>query len=934
MQRAFLLLLILTAGVVQNLWAAEVAEIEYNRDIAPLFQKYCNGCHNAQEPDGELTLQNFKGLMRGGANGAVVVPGQPDKSRLILVLEKQAEPFMPPEGEKAPSKAEVALLRAWVKAGAHAPAGGDPAMKSLVTPKIAPVGEVRRPVHAVAYAPEDAVFAAARHQVVEIYGPQGDQPIQQLSGLTGQVNDVGFSKDGTLLFAAAGEPGLFGEVTLWKTADWSKVKTIRGHSDSLYAADMSPDGKILATGGYDQTIILWDVKTAEPLRDLTGHNGPVFDVGFSPSGTVLASASGDRTIKLWDVASGTRLDTLGQPEEDQYTVAFSPNGRDLVAGGVDHRVRVWRISDSAREGTNRLLYARFAHESAILKLVFSHDGRTLITAGEDRAVKLWETGQFTQFRALQVQPDWPAALAVTPDDRQLLVGRLDGTLAAFSLEHSAAQEPALSEPISEAVLLSEATIPTGTAKLQEFSESEPNDSAETATPLQLPAAVTGVLQPGEGDSEDVDFFRFNAKQGQSWIIETAAARLQSPVDTKIDVLNSDGTPTVRYLLRAVRESYITFRPIDSSQNQVRVKNWEEMQLNQFLYMGGEVCKLFRMPQGPDSGFVFYTINGKRRNYFDTSATVHAKEDPVYIVEPYLPGSRFTDNGLPVFPLYFSNDDDGDRKLGSDSRLTFTAPADGTYLVRVADVRGFGGKNYHYQLTIRPPQPDFSVTLEGKGATIPPGSGQRLTVKLDRRDNFQGPVRVEITGMPPGFAVTSPIDVEAGHLEAQGVINAAADSAAPDQAAWENVKLTASATIGGKTVRKELGNLGEMKLGEKPKVVAHLVHDTDEGQHAGNELVIAPGETITAKIRIERSGFDGELKFEVDNLPHGVIVDNIGLNGIMVRQGETERQIFLTAADWVQESARQIYAVGLGEGKPASRPMLLRVKLPNDLARRP
>jgi hypothetical protein len=83
--------------------------------------------------------------------------------------------------------------------------------------------------------------------------------------------------------------------------------------------------------------------------------------------------------------------------------------------------------------------------------------------------------------------------------------------------------------------------------------------------------------------------------------------------------------------------------------------------------------------------------------------------------------------------------------------------------------------------------------------------------------------------------------------------------------------------------------------------------------------------MTAMLSIERNGFDGELKFEVDNLPHGVIVDNIGLSGVLIRRGETQRQIFLTAADWVADSTRQIHAVALGEGNQASAPIVFNIR---------
>src|SRR5207302_3897201 len=105
-----------------------------------------------------------------------------------------------------------------------------------------------------------------------------------------------------------------------------------------------------------------------------------------------------------------------------------------------------------------------------------------------------------------------------------------------------------------------------------------------------------------------------------------------------------------------------------------------------------------------------------------------------------------------------------RKLGKDSRLTFVAPAAGAYFIRVTDVRGFSGDNFAYELMIRRPQPDFKVSLTGNNPTINAGSGKPFTVKAERTDNFNGPIRVEIDGPPPGFQVTTPITIQEGLYE--------------------------------------------------------------------------------------------------------------------------------------------------------------------------
>ncbi len=454
--------------------------------------------------------------------------------------------------------------------------------------------------------------------------------------------------------------------------------------------------------------------------------------------------------------------------------------------------------------------------------------------------------------------------------------------------------------------------------LTETVESEPNDRPVDATPIAAPGVVGGRISAAPpGQSPDVDLFRFEARAGETWILETEAARRGSPLDTVIDVLAADGQPVPRLLLAATRDSYITFRPIDAVTRDCRVASWEEMQLNELLYLGGEVVKLFRAPQGPDSGFLFYEGDGgKRKNYFDTTATTHALDEPCYIVEPHPLGTRLVHNGLPVFTLYYANDDDSQRRIGTDSRLMFTAPVDGAYLVRVRDSRGLGSNLSSYRLTVRRPQPDFNVTLGGVGMTVDAGSGKGFTVSVDRVDGFDGEVQVDITGLPPGFHVTSPVVIQAGQRDARGVVWTDADAQAPAAGSGAACSVQATALIGDQSVTKPVNNFGDLKLGAKPKLVVRL---------EPAELTIVPGQSVTALIKVERNGHDDLVTFSVDNLPHGVIVDNIGLNGVLMPKGENERQIFLNAAPWVPETERTCFAVENQQGNQASLPLRLKVR---------
>ncbi|MHC4877890.1 MAG: c-type cytochrome domain-containing protein [Planctomycetota bacterium] len=913
---------------------------DYSRDIAPLLQKHCAACHNADDREGGLSVESFADLQQGGERGPAIQPGEIASSRLLLLVTGKAEPIMPPEGNEPLSKAELASLTEWIKAGAKGPDGMETPRRTLIVPKLpAPTG-LPKPISSVAVSPDGKMLAVARFAVVELRHADSLALIRRLEGFPGKVNAVEFSADGSRLIAASGISGLYGEASIWDIASGTEQKAIEGHRDTLYDATLSPNGRVLATTSYDRRIELWNPQTGEPLRTLTGHNGAIFDLAFSPDGTILASASADATIKLWHVATGTRLDTLGQPLKEQYAVRFSPDGRFVVGGGLDNRIRVWQVVSREKPQINPLQFARIAHEGAVIQLAFSPDGSRIVSIADDQTSKLWETAGFTEVTALPSQPDVTQALAMARDGKSFFVGRSDGTLERVSVPETSVAAA------SDTPYPSTTATPAASTEWTTVTESEPNNAPAQAATVALPAKLNGVIftaakdgATASGAEPDVDLYRFSAKAGQRWVFEVKAARDKSPLDSRLEVLDADGHSVPRVLLQAVRDSYITFRGINSQTRDCRVHNWEEMDLNQYLYMNGEVAKLWLWPRGPDSGFQFYPQRGNRVTFFDTTATSHPLQEPCYIVEPHAPGTNLTSNGLPVFTLYYENDDDSKRELGSDSRLHFTAPADGEYLLRVSDVRSFQGEDFKYEVTARPAQPDFTVRVEGGNPSVNAGSGKEFRVIANRKDGFDGEIRVDIDGLPPGFIASTPLLIEAGQDVAYGTLNAAPDAVAPTEENAKTSKLTATATINGEPVTHEAGSLGEIKLADTPKVLVSIGPDTLNGPEsdappfsADNplELTIVPGETITARVHIQRNGdFKGRIGFEAisHNLPHGVIVDNIGLNGLLIVEGTTQRQFFLTAAPWVPEQTRLFFLRSKEEGGQTTWPILLHVKKP-------
>src|SRR5205814_6956558 len=90
------------------------------------------------------------------------------------------------------------------------------------------------------------------------------------------------------------------------------------------------------------------------------------------------------------------------------------------------------------------------------------------------------------------------------------------------------------------------------------------------------------------------------------------------------------------------------------------------------------------------------------------------------------------------------------------------------------------------------------------------------------------------------------------------------------------------------------------------------------------ITLAPGQRVPAILRLTRNGFKGPVSFEVDNLPHGVIVSDIGLSGVLIPDGQEERQIFLQCAPWVSPQYRLCHARALQGDGTVSPPIMLNI----------
>jgi hypothetical protein len=183
---------------------------------------------------------------------------------------------------------------------------------------------------------------------------------------TWYLSPLAFSPDGRKIAYGSGDD----TIMVWDINSISEPLMLRGHEGKVWSAAFSPEGKRIASSS-DKTIKIWDAeKGGEPLRTIVGHDFWVCSVAFSPDGRRIASGSDGDTIKVWDIDSTREPLTLIGHTRGVSAVAFSPDGKRIASGSRDMTIKIW---DAEKGGEP--LSSIIGHNNDVPSVAFSPDGR-------------------------------------------------------------------------------------------------------------------------------------------------------------------------------------------------------------------------------------------------------------------------------------------------------------------------------------------------------------------------------------------------------------------------------------------------------------------------------------------------------------------------------------------------------------------------------
>ncbi|MCP4105023.1 MAG: WD40 repeat domain-containing protein, partial [Desulfobacteraceae bacterium] len=232
--------------------------------------------------------------------------------------------------------------------------------------------------------PKDYLLSAGEDKAVRVWDIETGKTVRFIrgeigAGHEGKIYAMALSPDGRMVAVGGWLAGRVEErcaVRLHDTATGRVLGILKGHTNVILSLAFSLDGKYLASGQSgtsNPTVRIWDADKKKQMHVLEGHKNKISALAFSPDEKHLVSGSVDHTLILWGVRYGRQIATLAGHKDDVYSVAYDLRGRYIASGSWDNTIRLW-------DGmTGRFIKILADQGTGIGSLTFSPDGTKLLS---------------------------------------------------------------------------------------------------------------------------------------------------------------------------------------------------------------------------------------------------------------------------------------------------------------------------------------------------------------------------------------------------------------------------------------------------------------------------------------------------------------------------------------------------------------------------
>ena len=440
------------------------AEVSFMRDIAPVLQQRCTGCHGAKKAKGNYRLHTFEYLKEA------IVSGEPEESDLYLLLvEEDAESRMP-QDDDALSPTDTELIRQWIEGGATF--DGENPSKSFASqafPRTHPsppaVYRVPVPIMAMAYSNDGVELAVAGHHEVTIWDPESGSLLRRLSGLPLRIQSMSWTPRGGQLVIGGGTAGEYGELALIDAMTGERLKVFDTFEDLVLGIGLDKQGKQLAAVSADRTGRAYDLESGKRLWTSNVHSDWATSASFSPDNCFIISTSKDQTVKVLNATDGALFTTFNGHRRNfgdfpgrfkVFAGCFDPASGLAMSVGEGKAIRIWDpIKVKEENGTAGDMEQRFfkaghtryiSHGFGGPTFALAVDADSVYTGGSDGLIRAFEFTSGKQRLEMSGHQDWIYTLTLSRATKRLATGAHDGEVRVWDTQDGTLIESFMAAP--------------------------------------------------------------------------------------------------------------------------------------------------------------------------------------------------------------------------------------------------------------------------------------------------------------------------------------------------------------------------------------------------------------------------------------------------------------------------------------------------------